>query len=283
MAMGPERSKPLHNFTLPCLKWGNQRHLRCMKVTSDGAAAASPSTGDRRSPGMRFENSTVTRKRELAGEMKQQFPLSGRDSEKRMRISKSRIDGCDGEDGIEAVREKIMFDLKTAADKMKDAILRKEAGEEENEVDEKEQEEPPAASAPSSAAAAAEARPWNLRTRRAACKAPIADGSGKCLKIEEKKLNHSPPRTDNANGAKLPPKSRASPDKPERPKISVPLSKKEIEEDYMGMVGHRPPRRPKKRPRNVQKALDAVFPGLWLSEITLDTYKVPEAPENGKR
>ncbi|MCD9645964.1 hypothetical protein HAX54_035404 [Datura stramonium] len=30
MAMGPERSKPLHNFTLPCgLKWGNQRYLRC--------------------------------------------------------------------------------------------------------------------------------------------------------------------------------------------------------------------------------------------------------------
>ncbi|XP_054825474.1 uncharacterized protein LOC129323002 [Prosopis cineraria] len=283
MAMGPERSKPLHNFTLPCLKWGNQRYLRCMKVTSDGGAASSPSTGDRRSPGLRFENSTVTRKRELEGEMKQQFPLSARDSEKRMRISKSIIDD-DGDDGIEAVREKIMFDLKTAADKMKDAILRKEAGE-ENDVDEKEHEEPPAASAPSSAtaAAAAEARPWNLRTRRAACKAPIAGGSGKCLKIEEKKLNHSPPRTDNANGMKLPPKSRASPDNPERPKFSLPLLKREIEEDYVGMVGHRPPRRPKKRPRNVQKDLDVLFPGLWLSEITLDTYKVPEAPDNGKR
>ena len=38
MAMGPERSKPLHNFNLPCLKWGNQRHLRCMKVSSGSDA-----------------------------------------------------------------------------------------------------------------------------------------------------------------------------------------------------------------------------------------------------
>lgn len=216
-------------------------------MTSDAAAADATSAGDRRYAVMRSENSTATRKRELEPEKKQQ-PMSARDSEKRMRISKSRIDG-DGEDGIEAVREKIMFDLKTAADKMKDAILRKEVGE-ENEEDE--EQEPPAASAPA-AAAAAEARPWNLRTRRAACKAPVAGGSGKGLKIEEKKLNHSPLRTD---GNVKSPKLRVSPDKAERPKFSVSLSKKEIEEDFMEMVGHRPPRRPKKRHRNVQKDLD---------------------------
>ncbi|KAI9077412.1 hypothetical protein K1719_040615 [Acacia pycnantha] len=290
MAMAPERSKHLHNFALPYLKWGNQRHLRCMKVTPDSGGASS-STGDRRSPGMRFENSTVTRKRELEVEMmnNQQFHLSGRDSEKRIKISKLRIDGGDGgDDGIEAVREKIMFDLKTAADKMKDAIFRKEAGDEEEE--EKEQEEPPAATAPSStasasaSAAAVEARPWNLRTRRAACKAPITGGSGKCLKIEEKRPNRSPPRTDNiANGGKLPPKFRGLPEKPQRTEVSVPLSKSEIEEDFIGLVGHRPPRRPNKRPKNVQRTLDTLFPGLWLSEITLDTYKVRETPEKGKK
>ncbi|KAK4263822.1 hypothetical protein QN277_029188 [Acacia crassicarpa] len=287
MAMGPERSKHLHNFALPCLKWGNQRHLRCMKVTPDSGGASS-STGDRRSPGMRSENSTVTRKRELEAEMmnNQQFLLSGRDSEKRIKISKSRIDAGDaGGDGIEAVREKIMFDLKTAAHKMKDAIFRKEAGDEEEE-EEEEEEEPPAATAPSSTASASavEARPWNLRTRRAACKAPIAGGSGKCLKIEEKRPNHSLPRTDNiANGGKLPPKFRASPEKPQMTKVSVPLSKREIEEDFIVLLGHRPPRKPKKRPRNVQSTLDTLFPGLWLSKITLDTYKVRPTPENGKK
>ncbi|KAI9078623.1 hypothetical protein K1719_039372 [Acacia pycnantha] len=93
-----------------------------------------------------------------------------------------------------AVMERIMFELQTVADKMKDAILRREAGA----VDEKEQEEPTATIAPSSVAAA-EARPWNLRTRRTACKAPIADGSGKCMKIAQK-LNHSPSRTGNPKG-----------------------------------------------------------------------------------
>ena len=29
-------------------------------------------------------------------------------------------------------------------------------------------------------------------------------------------------------------------------------------------------------------SMQSLFPGLWLSEITLDSYKVPEAAENGK-
>ncbi|MDV3145755.1 MAG: DUF1639 domain-containing protein [Sweet potato little leaf phytoplasma] len=28
--------------------------------------------------------------------------------------------------------------------------------------------------------------------------------------------------------------------------------------------------------------MQSIFPGLWLSEITADSYKVPEAPETGK-
>jgi hypothetical protein len=28
--------------------------------------------------------------------------------------------------------------------------------------------------------------------------------------------------------------------------------------------------------------LQALFPGLWLAEVTVDTYQVPELPENGK-
>ncbi|KAI4313905.1 hypothetical protein L6164_026848 [Bauhinia variegata] len=260
MAMGPERSKPLHNFDLPHLKWGNQRFLRCMKLTSDGADV--PSSGDRRSP----EKLIVTRKRELELE-REKKAVNARNSEKRMRISKLRIEG-DGQDGIKAVREKLMFDLKTAADKMKDAIWGKEVAEANGE---EEQESP---------APEAEVKPWNLRTRRAACKAPIAGGTGKGLKIEEKKPNNSPSRTE--NGVKSP-RSRAASDKTERKKFSVPLSKKEIEEDFMELLGHRPPRRPKKRPRIVQKQLDSIFPGLWLTEVSADSYKVPEAAENGKR
>ncbi|KAJ1436198.1 hypothetical protein SESBI_04224 [Sesbania bispinosa] len=207
MAMGPERSKPLHNFMLPCLKWGNQRYLRCMKVP--------PDAGDRRSP-------VPTRKRELEPPAN-----NARDSDKRLRMTKPRIHG---DDGIDA------------------------------------------------ASGSAGVRPWNLRTRRAAGKAPVAGDSGKGLKIEEKKPNSSPLRTH--NGAVKSPKLRSS---PEKVNFSLPLSRKEIEEDFMQLVGHRPPRRPKKRPRNVQKQLDCLFPGLWLSEITADSYKVPETPENGNK
>ena len=28
--------------------------------------------------------------------------------------------------------------------------------------------------------------------------------------------------------------------------------------------------------------LQTVFPGLWLTEVTVDTYKVSECPDNGK-
>ncbi|KAJ7943140.1 DUF1639 family protein [Quillaja saponaria] len=264
MAMGPERSKPLHNFTLPCLKWGNQRHLRCMKVSSDGGDVSG--SGDRRSPESKSENFMVTRRREAGSE---KVRVIAKESERRMmRISKSKFDG-DDEDGIEAVREKLMFDLKTAADKMKDAILR-EGVTEEDEEEEEEQKSPPAAAE----------MPWNLRMRRAACKAPISGGSEKGLKIEEKKPNYSPLRTE--VGVKSP-RLRSTSEKTERPKFSVSLSKKEIDEDFMEILGRRPPRRPKKRSRTVQKQLDTLFPGLWMTEVNADLYKVPEIIENGKR
>lgn len=144
-----------------------------------------------------------------------------------------------------------MFDLQAAADKMKVAIFKD--GEEEDS-----------------------SRPWNLRTRRAACKAPSpSGGGGKSLTIERRKPGTSPSRTD----VSAPRRG----EKKERAKFSVSLSRQEIEEDFMAMTGHRPARRPKKRAKNVQKQLDTLFPGLWLTEVTPDSYKVPDFPETGKR
>lgn len=143
-----------------------------------------------------------------------------------------------GDDEIGAVREKLMLDLKTEADRMKDAIFRKEvaAAAEEEDVGKKEVPVP----------AADGERPWNLRTRRAACKAPAAGAgeSGKGLRIEEKPAM----RTPNGGAVKSP--------KLRKMKFSLGLSKEEIEEDFMKLLGHRPPRRPKKRPRNVQKHVE---------------------------
>ncbi|KAL3649407.1 hypothetical protein CASFOL_005810 [Castilleja foliolosa] len=58
--------------------------------------------------------------------------------------------------------------------------------------------------------------------------------------------------------------------------INIELSKEEIEKDIFALTGSKPIRRPKKRPRNIQKQVDAVFPGLWLISITPDSYNVPE-------
>ncbi|CAJ2630695.1 hypothetical protein L195_g018463 [Trifolium pratense] len=233
---GGERVK--HNFMLPCLKWGTQRHLRCMKIPSgDG----SPSNGTRSEiePSQNNARNRIITKPRING--------GGNDE-----------DDDDGDDGIGAVREKLMLDLKTQTARMKDVILGKD---EEN------------GDAAGEGSMAGE-KTWNLRTRRGA-----AGETGKGLKIDDKKPNGSPLRNFNGGG-----KLRGGGGSPEKVKFSLTLTKKEIEEDFLKMTGHRPPRRPTKRPRNVQKHMDTIFPGMWLSsEVTPDLYKVPDDSETGKK
>ncbi|KAI3516730.1 hypothetical protein L1887_15721 [Cichorium endivia] len=61
-----------------------------------------------------------------------------------------------------------------------------------------------------------------------------------------------------------------------RAKFSVPLSRREMEKDFEDMGERRLPRKPKKRPKIVQNQLDTLFPGLWLTEIHADLYRIPE-------
>ncbi|GMI90165.1 hypothetical protein like AT1G68340 [Hibiscus trionum] len=263
MAMGSQRLNPLHNFKLPCLKWGNQRYLRCMKLGD-----ASSAVDDRRL-GRRVQ--VVQRRRSppaskfgglMVGGTRRQEPESCPSNDygvkRRLKVSKG-----EAAEGIEAVREKIMKDLKTAADKIKDEIFRDKASDgdeveaDENEseerklkpkekVKEKEREESPAVEV--------EARPWNLRARRAACKTPIDEGG-------TNNNYNSPTRNEVINSLRArdrgqPVAPAANEKKRARPEFSVTLSKQEIEEDFMVMVGRHPRKRPKKRTRYVQKELD---------------------------
>ncbi|KAL8157484.1 uncharacterized protein LOC141674106 [Apium graveolens] len=134
-------------------------------------------------------------------------------------------------------------------------------------------------------------RPWNLRTRRARLDPEVCE-------IEKLKSNsNSNTKWVKGRGKESPVRSegvrvrvdspwclRGGGEKREREKVkfSVSLSKEEIEEDFMLMTGCRVPRRPKKRAKNVQKQLDMLFPGLWLTEVNADMYKVPDLPETGK-
>lgn len=206
----PKRSNRLHNFTLPStLKWGSQKHLRCTKSATSGNN------------------------------------LSGGAS----MIKRPQIDGGENDmddEGIDAVREKLVQELKDAADKMKDVLLGNSKDVEEEEKDEE------------------GVKPWNRRTRREEFKARVgARGSGKGLKIEEKKPNYSSSIRGNDNGktaaAKLMNLRSNSGKTVPKLKFSVELTKKEIEEDFIAMTGRKPPKKPMKRPKAVQKQVDVSF------------------------
>ncbi|KAJ4845596.1 hypothetical protein Tsubulata_005727 [Turnera subulata] len=65
-------------------------------------------------------------------------------------------------------------------------------------------------------------------------------------------------------------------DKKKRSAFTMALTREEIEEDIMAIMGEkRVKSRPKKkRPRDVKKNLDTSFPGLFLHTITPDKYKL---------
>ncbi|KAL9372415.1 hypothetical protein Peur_034659 [Populus x canadensis] len=219
-----ERSKQLHNFSLPCLRWGNQRLLRCVKVSDDII-----NSNDDNQHQQGFQSKPINL---VSYKNYKPNPIQVNNAAaKRLKLPSSSP-----------------------------FVVEEEKGG--GNIDES-------------------PRPWNLRTRRAACKAP--------LRIEEqpsrKNIVVSPRRYLEIDSPKkhyesLMVKRQQSFEMKEKVKFSISLSKREIEEDFLEMVRIRPPRRPKKRPRIVQKNLDSIFPGLWLAEITPDSYKVQEVPES---
>ncbi|XP_020587713.1 uncharacterized protein LOC110029637 [Phalaenopsis equestris] len=133
-------------------------------------------------------------------------------------------------------------------------------GEKEKEA---EQDNAPSTAA-GEAVAAPMACPWNLRKRKAACQAPLENGRNKyhCSSPSNPPLGKSVMRRSavGENGR--------------RKKFSISLSRAEIEEDFLMFKGTKPSRRPKKRPKAIQRQLDDLFPGVWLSEINANMYKV---------
>lgn len=136
---------------------------------------------------------------------------------------------------------------------------------------EKEAEQENTSSAAAEEAAAAAAMPWNLRKRRAACYVQSENGRNRypCYSPSKPPLGKDDPGKAVMRRSVIGENGR-------RREFSVSLSREEIEEDFYAFKGTKPNRRPKKRPRAVQRLLDTLFPGLWLSEITKDTYKVDE-------
>ncbi|KAF8032784.1 hypothetical protein BT93_D1623 [Corymbia citriodora subsp. variegata] len=131
-------------------------------------------------------------------------------------------------------------------------------------------------------AAEAARRPWNLRPRRTANPPPPSLRNGEtfldaaCGALGGDKENYA--QQQQPKSVRLRGFAEEGEKKEKKRKLWISLSKEEIEEDIFVMTGSRPARRPRKRPKNEQKQLDIVFPGLWLVGLTPDAYRVAEAP-----
>lgn len=166
------------------------------------------------------------------------------------------VEAYDG--GLEDLRAKLMGHIKDVADRLHLPQPKPQPRSPEPETPPAPAPLPPPPPPPpdTSVAAAAAARPWNLRERK---RRPSARGS-----TAASPTTAWARRADTTRGGG------------ERPPFAVALAAEEIEEDMYALTGGRPRRRPRKRPRVVQRQLDSLFPGLWLTEITADAYKVPD-------
>ncbi|CAO2183212.1 unnamed protein product [Urochloa humidicola] len=168
---------------------------------------------------------------------------------------------CEGR--LEDLRAKLMGHLRDAADRLRLPPAPPKPQPRSPEPEPQPPAAPPLPPPPPpehEEAVAPAARPWNLRDRK--CRRQTARGAAAAL-------DASPAWEPAAEKARRPP-----PD--ERAPFAVALTAEEVEEDVYALTGARPRRRPRKRPRVVQRQLDSLFPGLWLTEITADAYKVPD-------
>ncbi|XP_058745218.1 uncharacterized protein LOC131617964 [Vicia villosa] len=141
--------------------------------------------------------------------------------------------------------------------------------QEEVEVERSDEEEEPIAEILKS---------WNLRPRKPTTKldSKVNFGSfgGGRSRMGVASVRVSKPRCA---------KSRARPslERPvvkEKRRFKSTLTKEETEHDFMLMTGEKPPKKPLRRPKNVQKSLDVLFPGMCLTNVTPEKYMVNDNP-----
>lgn len=213
MAAPPVKSQPLHNFSLPHLKWAHKN--------SSSAAAGSTSHHHR------------FRRRDSADQHRRGQP--------------------DPESDPENPPENPKHQLLLATSPRDDSVSL--AAVEEN----------------------GEAKPWKLRPRKEVTKAASSskketaaannDGKNHCNNncLKSQRLRGIAAEGGQQNGGV---------ERNVKRKVWISLSREEIEEDVYALTGGKPARRPKKWPKNVQKQLDNVFPGLYLVGVAADSYRV---------
>ncbi|KAF7138719.1 hypothetical protein RHSIM_Rhsim07G0115300 [Rhododendron simsii] len=209
MATAPLKSQPLHNFSLPQLRWGHKSHAHVnqrYRRPSDTPTAAAENHHHSPSPS---EQESYGGNRDMS-----RFPMASCSSQK--------------------------------------AVIEREEDREKE-------------------------KPWNLRPRKAVVRIPSNGGE----LTETAPFSENLPKSTRLRGYVEGLKKKEE-EEEKRKYLWIALCREEIEEDVYAMTGSKPARRPKKRPKTVQKQLDNLFPGLYLTGITPDSYRVYDAPVDAK-
>lgn len=249
-AIKSQSQQPLHNFSLPDLKWA-MNHTNTNRFRK-------PSDSSHKSPQYDAVVSDKHKRPLLPGlgveKLADRKPTSGdgHDVAENLEKKPAPSDGS---------RSKIFIRIKTKSTKVADEVA--EAGDRNSVVPDDDSDD------------LLVPKTWNLRPRRLVTKINNnnivnVNGGGGALKIGGGAAQEIKP-LEKKDGDKEKEKEK---EKKEKMKFSISLKKEEIEDDFFAMTGTKPSRRPKKRAKNVQKQLDYVFPGLWLASITPESYKV---------
>ncbi|XP_076928887.1 uncharacterized protein LOC143593022 [Bidens hawaiensis] len=251
----PAKSQPLHNFSLPHLKWRNHRTGR-NKLAGDTSSSSPTSHHTHQS------SAYVSRRSE--SESEQNGVVRSINPSKK--ILTKVIKPMDNSKGKRTNNNKICIRIRK--NDVKHDVT------EENQQNDVVQSIEEDDTSP---------KIWNLRPRRPLISHKQNNISS--LTLQENRYYYSQECNNNqTNKEVLEGKTKSNEysmqmmsRKKNNNKLSISLSKDEIEEDMFALTGAKPSRRPKKRPRTIQRQLDTLFPGLWLGSITADTYKVSEA------
>lgn len=217
MATAPMKSHPLHNFSLPFLKWGattsanTQQHNRG-RITppTDASEPDKDADADHHKDSVR--------------------PCCvGSRSSRVQRLSFSSSDKAQKDESDRMQKH-------TTGAEVEKNETQEEAEEHEEEV-------------------VVVEKPWNLRPRKGLQEAFV---NAVVMESHNQSGNNVNTKPKSLRLREMVESRGGHGEKKEKNKFWLTLSREEIEEDIFVMTGSRPARRPRKRPKNIQKQLDVI-------------------------
>ncbi|XP_024962281.1 uncharacterized protein LOC112502561 [Cynara cardunculus var. scolymus] len=293
----PAKLQPLHNFSFTHLKWKNHRSGRSRLAGETSSSSPPPSSTWRESSSLRSHTHAPSPPHRCQTSPPNGFRRpSPLDKQSPMRDSEFEADQNYSSQFIEKTGKRIITESSAKSldnnnkRKRSNKIsirIRENSNRHDAAAEENHSSTPMDDSVPPPAAAAGEdelsPKTWNLRPRRPPVNHKQSSTGGLpkigTSRLQEIKTSHE--TVINKQLPELNTNNNTGMRKSKKQKFSIPLSRGEIEEDVFLLTGSKPSRRPKKRPRAIQRQLDNLFPGLWLDSITADSYKVSEASTKG--